>query len=286
MSPQSEDRSIRVWSRVALTARPAVVFGLVWSRVIVLNAEPICETSSMPAVPDRKSLFRSKWIWIPLMLSAASVSTANTAVRLIQFPVLDRSPLPGTLQHLGDAGQVHLTDDDDGLLDAGNSQWKKRHADAAIQEWSKVFKTYGQSERSIPALLNIGRVASAQIDRRGAITAFTTLIDVPESLLKKPPKARWGFDRVAFAKHRACVELSDLFLELGELESSLKFTALAHDVHKPVDWCGMAYFSEQSWLKERIDAIELALAGGRPVAIEPRSTTLARVYSERRRPPL
>src|ERR1700677_4200821 len=104
----------------------------------------------MSRTSDRKSLFWSKWFWIPLVLAGTFVASANAATYLIQFPAVDCAPLPGVLRHLGDAG-VFSRDEDGSPLRA------QRH---------------------------VGSVASQHRDRQAAIDAFKKVVDVPDTLPK------------------------------------------------------------------------------------------------------
>jgi hypothetical protein len=217
------------------------------------------------------------------MAGAAFVATANAVADAIRFPVLDVSPLPGLLPHLGSAGTVSLSDADP-ALGAGNSEWKKGRPHQAIEEWSKVARNYGRSVWAIPALLNIGHAASHAGDRKAAITAFKGAIETPDSQPKRPRQGWWDIDRDELHKHQACVELSDLFLEIGDSASALKYTQLALETYKFSSPCGTANATVRYELQERIDAIKSALATGRPLAIEPRSTALARAHADGRRP--
>jgi hypothetical protein len=237
----------------------------------------------MPRTSDRKSLFWSKWFWIPLVIGAAFVASADAATYLIQFPALDRARLPGVLDHLGFAGDVVVIHDDE-ELEAGNAEWKQGHAEAAIREWSKVVKSYGRSENSIPALLNIGWVASHKGDRTAAIRAFAQVIDVPLVLPRRPKRFSSDYDRMALYKHQACIELSDLFLEIRAPRSALKYAELARDTY---DFHPSCFVGDDSFsLDDRINAIKSSLAGGQPVSARPRSAHQAIEPSERqRRPP-
>jgi hypothetical protein len=186
--------------------------------------------------------------WLALLASAVFVVFADMADFTAAMPVVDRDLPAGMIEHLGDAGMFASVSDDS----------------------------------AIGALTRDARAASHRGDRQAAIAAFKKVIATPDSLPKRAKLGLWDIDQEALRKHQACVELSDLYLELHDLRSALKFAELAHDTHAFHPPC--ACVDDCFALEDRINAIKSALASKKPIMIEPRSTVQARSYAKRRSP--
>lgn len=138
-----------------------------------------------------------------------------------------------------------------------------RDPKAAIRKWNAVAEKEGASDASLQALANIGQVAYVTGDRQQAIDAYEKLIDLP--ILDGTGIRFWPSLNL---KHRACLELSDLALERGDLQSALKYAHLARIRHPLWAMCGVAAATEDWMIEQRITDIERATAERRSVLLE------------------
>lgn len=111
-------------------------------------------------------------------------------------------------------------------LQDGNVRWENGEKTDALAQWESVARKYHNTDAALAALWNIGSACREMGDTDASIQAFKALVEFPDPTLKEreiiPDSDR---------KHRACLELSDLFLEGGNLGSALVYSDLALDVH-------------------------------------------------------
>jgi hypothetical protein len=237
----------------------------------------------IPSVLKHHILRVSLWPFVPSVIIGVCVSAAL----LIRAESRVKDEFPVVLEHLGDRSicpdaTSSFPDERDRRFDGGDAEWRKGHAAAAIQKWTKAAEGSSGWEWPLPALLRVARAASRQGDQKEAIGAYKKVVETPISAPVNPP--RLG-ESSGNSKHIACVTLSDIFLEQHDLELALEYAELAHDTHKFSSPSEAANMNVESCLQERIDALRSALSGGRGVVLEPRSAVLARFHSERRGPP-
>jgi hypothetical protein len=225
--------------------------------------------ASIPRVLSRSILGLSLWPFLPFVVVCG---LAGILIRS-EPRVKDQSPI--VLEYLGDPSSPG---ESDWTFEGGDAEWRKGHRAAAIQKWTKAAEGSAW-EWPLPALLRVARRASRQGDQKQAIAAYKKVVETPISSPVNPPRPG---ELPGNSKYTACVTLSDIFLEQHDLERALEYAELAHDTHKFSSMSKTANVDVESCLQERINAIKSALSGGRGVGLEPRSSVLARCYSERR----
>jgi tetratricopeptide (TPR) repeat protein len=112
-------------------------------------------------------------------------------------------------------------------LQAGNIQWEKGEKTDALAQWELVVKKYANTDAALAALWNMGSGYRAMGIADASIQAYKALLDFPDPALKE----REVIPGYPNHKHHACLALSDMFLEAGDLGSALVYADLALDVH-------------------------------------------------------
>jgi hypothetical protein len=148
------------------------------------------------------------------------------------------------------------------------------HPKESIRKWNAVVAKEGATEESLDALDHIAQIAYFTGDRQQAIEAYEKLIALP--VPEKTGVHFWDLRR--HLKHRACVELSDLFLESHELQLALDYAKVALTRHGFCSMCGVAVATEEAMLGEQIADINRAIAERRPVLVETAEAAFFRAW--------
>jgi tetratricopeptide (TPR) repeat protein len=151
--------------------------------------------------------------------------------------------------------------------DRADSLWKQGKRQAAIDGWKAVVKKHPGTEAAFAAQSNIGQTAYLLGDRDSALSAYRAVIDFPTPVETYAP----ALMQCSNLRHYACAELSDIYLESGELALALKYAELALNKFPLTDTCGFWLMSYNESIQDRIKAIKAALVSKRPLGIEPRA---------------
>lgn len=178
-------------------------------------------------------------------------------------------------QRLGSFGLVHLFEGSN--FWPGNRAWIDGDPERAIREWQKIVDKEGATEGSLQALLSIGQASFARGDRRRAIDAYLKTVELP---VPRHPRAS-RLDPYHNEKHDACAALSDIFLDSGDLQRSIRYAELAISPHGVSSPCGTANASEDWAFERRIANLETAIAKRRPVLGETPDQACRREFGRR-----
>jgi tetratricopeptide (TPR) repeat protein len=151
-------------------------------------------------------------------------------------------------------------------LTQADAQWSKGKRAIALKEWNALAERYAGTAAAFEAQFNIAQADRLSGDRRGAIDAYVKLIQFPA-----PTDPEAGAElQCTNEKHYSCAELSDMFLETGDLASAARYADLALNRYELSDMCGVWLSSHNELIRDRIAAIKSAIANGDPVGIKPR----------------
>lgn len=150
-------------------------------------------------------------------------------------------------------------------LESGNQLWKNGKHASAMSMWTLVAQIHVGTEAALAAQSSLAQAARNRGDILGAISAYNSLIAHPD-----PPISRGGFGMIVRSdyKHRACIELSDLYVESGDLYRALDSGNLALNVHIDSGTCGVSFFSLYLAIEERAGLLRQAIAEDREMRLE------------------
>jgi tetratricopeptide (TPR) repeat protein len=152
--------------------------------------------------------------------------------------------------------------------DRADLLWQQDKRMAAIDGWKAVVKTHPGTEAAFGAQSNIAQTAYVLGDRDSALRAYRTLIDFATPI-EHDPSALYQCSNL---RHYACAELSDLYLESGDLARASEYAELALNKYRMSDWCGVWLAGYNQGIQDRITAIKAATKSKRPLGIKPRVT--------------
>jgi hypothetical protein len=156
-------------------------------------------------------------------------------------------------------------------LDRANAEWSKGNRPAALKLWNALIAKDGRTEAAYAAQRNLAQAVRLSGDRLGSIKAYVALVSFPP-----PNDGELGGDILcANERHDACLELSDMCLESGELASAAKYAELALTTHVHYDICGVWASAHEEQIKGRIQAIKDARASSHSLGVEPRDEDLS-----------
>jgi tetratricopeptide (TPR) repeat protein len=150
-------------------------------------------------------------------------------------------------------------------LAQANVYWRGTDRQAASAGWRELVQKYPGTEAAFEAQVNFAQAARLCGDRNAAIRAYRELIDF------LPPANGQAIYHCSNERHWACAELSDMYLESGDLSRALTFAELALDTYPLADFCGVYLMSYNQGLQDRIRAIKRAIAEGNSLGIKPRT---------------
>jgi len=138
------------------------------------------------------------------------------------------------------------------LLIEGNLAWLTGDRATAKSKWKQVTTEFFHMEdHALDARLNLSRAALSENRREEAIQTLLPILEKPA------PKAFVGEDNSR--KSFACQELSDIYLERGDLQNALKYLKLATTKYPRKNaFCGTCEAIEQQYYTDRIETLEFA----------------------------
>lgn len=147
------------------------------------------------------------------------------------------------------------------LLLEGNLNWMRGNRTAAKSKWTAVTVKFSRwDDQVLEARLNLARAALLEKQLDTAIQTLLPILNRPD-----PEVSNLG-DHLD--KSIACRELSDLFLEQGDLRNALKHLNLARTKYK-VPQCAFASDFEEEEYSARIKVIEHAILTKAKLEIKP-----------------
>jgi tetratricopeptide (TPR) repeat protein len=151
--------------------------------------------------------------------------------------------------------------------DRADLLWKQGKRQAAVDGWKAVVKKHPGTEAAFAAQSNIGQTAYLLGERDAALSAYRAVIDFPTPV----EHDSFVLMQCSNLRHYACAELSDIYLESGDLALASKYADLALNRYRLADTCGVWLMSYRQSIQDRITAIKAALASRRPLGIDPRA---------------
>ena len=147
-------------------------------------------------------------------------------------------------------------------------EWVNGDHASAIHRWRKVTEAHTGTDASFGAQFNLAQAGFIAGDRRGSIDAYLKLISFPTPV----ERLAGAVERCSNARHRACLELSDMCLETQELAAALRYAELALNKYQRFEFggCGLGCLSHYRSIDDRIRILKAAIATGDPVSIAPR----------------
>jgi hypothetical protein len=138
-------------------------------------------------------------------------------------------------------------------VENGNDLWRDGHKIEAQWCWIRTALSYLDTDASFASIMNLATTLVETENFRGATYAYSAVLALPN------PKFRASFSRnIEDFRHSACLALSELNLERGNYNASLKYMALAISTYRTDTSCGVYFFSHLHSLEERLTAIEEA----------------------------
>lgn len=132
-------------------------------------------------------------------------------------------------------------------IDDGHRMRESGDEIAAISQWQHLAARYKEddSEAACAALRNLAVCHSNRGENSAAVSCCKQIISVGNSA---------GLN----AAYYACKELSDLYVEFGDVDESLRFARMAQCQFTFSDFCGIAHMTEQHALDQRIEMLSAA----------------------------
>lgn len=137
------------------------------------------------------------------------------------------------------------------LLIEGNLAWLTGDRTTAKSKWNQVTTEFFHMEdHALEARLNLSRAALLENRRDDAIQTLLPILEKPDRKV--------FVDEDNSRKSIACRELSDIYLERGDLQNALKYLKLAFTKCRRHHFCGTCAMPERQHDADRIETLEFA----------------------------
>jgi len=152
-------------------------------------------------------------------------------------------------------------------FDQAYLQWEAGQKEDACKTWTRIVIEFSGTELAFDAQWNLAESARLNGNRSLSLRLLKDLLKMSPSV----KLTRRDLYDIQNEKNFACLELSDLYLEINDIRSSLHYAQLALQKYQYSGECAFFNDAHSCLIEDRIAALETAVKQSQTVTIEPRS---------------
>jgi tetratricopeptide (TPR) repeat protein len=140
------------------------------------------------------------------------------------------------------------------ILNMGCDLFEAGDYEGSIYVWAEVIDSHPGTTSWPKAVYNTGLAYENLKDYREAIEYFKILLTT--NVNNKEPGAN-VMEAYRNYQHKACMEISWCYETMEDYNEALKYAKLGRDRYVYETWCGTCYGMHMSWLREKIEFLDM-----------------------------